>query len=336
MQIDDDAVEKYLHCISTGTKFKLIDSEFITFRYPGNELLMKADVFYYKEYEEAISNGLLTKEAMEELLEKRGVFSEEDKINLKKFQSRLEAQQILLGKTTLVKANQNRIKGVIANLEKDIAKISQKKTSKLMMSAEVKANEGRTLYLCWASTFNVNDDHYWLNYELFKNTRNIEHRDLILGSFIEFYSGIPLKTMRYIARHSLWRIRYINSQKSNEQLFGVPSAHYTTDMLNLSYWSNFYDNIYQMMPEDRPSDSLIEDDAALDAYMKMYYEERNRDDATRRSKNRTPGKLSAFDSEEVIVTASNALYQDIDYDKPREAQKVQKDRIDLKKRTKRG
>ncbi len=43
-----------------------------------------------------------------------------------------------------------------------------------------------------------------------------------------------------------------------------------------------------------------------------------------------------FDSEEVIVTASNALYKEIDYDKPREAQKAKKDRIDLKKRTKRG
>jgi hypothetical protein len=90
-----------------------------------------------------------------------------------------------------------------------------------------------------------------------------------------------------------------------------------------------------MMPEDRPSDLVIEDDQSLDAYMKSYYEERNREDASRRSKKKSTGKLSAFDQEEVIVTASNELYQDIEYSTPRESQRI-KDRIDIKKKVKRG
>jgi hypothetical protein len=90
-----------------------------------------------------------------------------------------------------------------------------------------------------------------------------------------------------------------------------------------------------MMPEDRPSEIVIEDDDALDAYMKAYYEERNREDAGRRHKNKRSGKLSAFDSEEVIVTRSHELYEDIDYDTPREAQKL-KERTDIRKRTRRG
>jgi hypothetical protein len=93
-----------------------------------------------------------------------------------------------------------------------------------------------------------------------------------------------------------------------------------------------------MMSRDRPPDSVIDDDIALDAYMKEYYEERNREDASEWSKNKNKGaqgKLSAFDKEEVIVTQSNELYEDIDYDKPREAQKI-KDRVDLTKRTRRS
>ena len=90
-----------------------------------------------------------------------------------------------------------------------------------------------------------------------------------------------------------------------------------------------------MMPEDRPSDIVIDDDVSLDAYMKVFYEERNRQDASRKHTKKRSGKLSAFDAEEVIVTRSHELYQDIDYDTPREAQRL-KDRIDLKKRTKRG
>ncbi len=92
-----------------------------------------------------------------------------------------------------------------------------------------------------------------------------------------------------------------------------------------------------MMPKDRPTDLIIEDDDALDAYMKSYYEERNREDAAERYKHQTQqsrGTLSAFDKEEVIVTRSNELYEDIKYDKPREAQRI-KGRVDIKKKSKR-
>jgi hypothetical protein len=79
----------------------------------------------------------------------------------------------------------------------------------------------------------------------------------------------------------------------------------------------------------------VEDDNALDAYLKAYYEERNREDAARRSKKTSPGKLSAFDREEVIITRSNELYEDIEYNTPKEAQRI-KDRVDIKKKAKHG
>ena len=107
-------------------------------------------------------------------------------------------------------------------------------------------------------------------------------------------------------------------------------------MLNLAYWSNFYQNIYEMMAKDRPPDSIVEDDEALDAYMKAFYEERSREDAAERDKNRhsTRGKLSAFNKEEVIVTQSHELYEDIDYTKPREAQMI-KDKTSVRKKARR-
>jgi len=334
--LSDDDVEKYIIKISTGTKLDIINNEIILFKYPDNNLKLKTDIFYDISYKKAIKDGLLDRAALEDLIEKRNLFSADEQKQLDKLNSRLEGQQILLGKTTRVKANQDRIKKVIEELNTKILQLTYKKKSKLMMSAEVKANEERSLYLCWASTFNEETSElYWKTYQDFNRTTEIEFREKVLSSFLDFYSGIYTDKIRYIARHNLWRIRYVNSQKVGEQLFGVPSANYTTDMLSLVYWSNYYDNIYQMMPEDRPGDLIIEDDDALDAYMKSFYEERTREDATRRSKHKNPGKLSAFDSEEVIVTASNELWHDIDYDKPREAQKL-KDRTDIKKRTKRG
>ncbi len=335
MLIDDDDVERYITSIATGSIIKIIDGKFVTLKYPNNHIKLQADVLYKAEYDKAIESGLLDRSSLEELIKQRNLFTEEDQKRLDKLYTQLEGQRILLAKTTVVRSNQDRIKGVIAKVKTEINELNYKKTSKLMMSAEVKANEEKSLYLCWRCAFNEDNKLIWKTFNEFKDTTNIVNRDKVLTSFLIFYSGLVIDVIRFVARHNLWRIRYINSQKLSESLFGVPSADYSTDMLSLAYWSNYYDNIYQMMPEDRPSDLVIEDDEALDAFMKHFYEERNREDAARRSKNKSTGKLSAFDSEEVIVTASNELYQDIKYDTPREAKRL-KDKADIKKRIKRG
>jgi hypothetical protein len=69
--------------------------------------------------------------------------------------------------------------------------------------------------------------------------------------------------------------------------------------------------------------------------MKNYYEERNREDASRRSKRTSGGKLSAFDKEEVIVTQSHEMYEDIEYSEPREARAI-KEKTDIKKKARRS
>ena len=174
---------------------------------------------------------------------------------------------------------------------------------------------------------------FWETYEDFNNETSITFKDKILLEFIRFFSGIPTREIRYISRHNIWRIRYITSQKATEQLFGIPTSEYNNDMISLAYWSNYYQNIYEMMPEYRPPDSVIEDDEALDAYMDEYYKERSQEDAARRKTITSPGKLSAFDKEEVIITKSNELYEEIKYDKPREAQRL-KDATSIRKKAK--
>jgi hypothetical protein len=335
MLLNEDEVEKYLINISSGKKLVCIDNKFLTFKYPDNLVKQKAEIIYDNELEEAVKGGLLLKKDLQKLIDVRELFSEDDQKKLNRLESKLEGQKVLLAKTTVVKANQERIKKIINEIQTEINELNFKKSSKLSMSAEVRANEERSLFLCWACTFNENDELYWPDFKSFKCTKDINHRDKILTDFLKFYFGLPTNIVRFIARNNLWRIRYVSSQKVSDPLFGVPTSEYTSDMLSLAYWSNYYDNIYQMMPEDRPSDLVIEDDQSLDAYMKSYYEERNREDASRRSKKKSTGKLSAFDQEEVIVTASNELYQDIEYSTPRESQRI-KDRIDIKKKVKRG
>jgi hypothetical protein len=334
MSLTYDEMEKYLVRVFTGVEYKNIDGTLLIFKFPDNIIKQRAQVIYDKNFDDAVKGGMLPTQQLEELVEKRNLITQEEIKKLKKLRDQLEAQEILLGKTTRVKANQERIKQVINRLRTEIRQIEFKRNSKLLMSAETKAEEAKTFFVCSQCVYSEDNSLLWPSYEDAKKETRLDFKDKILIKYLGFYSGLPVSITRALARSSLWRIRYINSIKTSDPLFGVPASCYTTDQINLSYWSNYYQNIYEMMPEDRPSDMVIDDDDALDAYMKAFYEERNREESARKSKNKRSGRLSAFDSEEVIVTRSHELYEDIDYDTPRESQKL-KDRVDIKKRTKR-
>jgi len=339
MDISENDLEAYLYKIFVGYDYRYVQKGsgeiLLKFKHPDIDTKVEAQFIYDRAYKEALSLGMLPVEKLAELIDKRQIFSEANKKRLSKLESQLEAQQFLLSKTTKVKANRDRIKEIIGKLTSEITELRFKKTSKLAMSVENKAEEERSFFLCSACTHNEDGILYWPCYQDALNETDLILKDNILYEFIKFYGGINTTIIRELARSNIWRIRYINSQKTSDPLFGVPTSKYTVDMLHLTYWSSYYQNIYEMLPEDRPSDLIIEDDTALDAFMKSYYEERNREDASRRSKHQNKGQLSAFNNEEVIVTRSNELYEDIEYNKPREAQRI-KDRADIKKRTKKG
>ena len=332
MDFTSEEVERYLNKIFTGTELFNLNNRLFIFTQPDNKTRARADLIYDKALKRATDLGMLSMFDLEALIRERNIFTQEDQDKISQLLIQREAQEVILSKTTKIKANQERIKGIIAGINDKIGELEYKRTSKLIMSADSKAEEERALYLCWECVTDEDGNKCWNTFEGMLKEKDLEFRDSILIKFLKFRSGIETKKIRYLARHSLWRIRYVTSQKVSDPLFGVPTSQYTNDMLNLAYWSNFYQNIYEMMPRDRPPDSLIEDDDALDAYMKAYYEERSREEATERDKNRlgNRGKLSAFNKQEVIVTKSHEMYEDIDYTKPREAQMI-KDKAGIKK-----
>lgn len=340
MSLTYEEIERHILKISTGKEIISVIRQdgsklVLMLKTPISSMLLEANHVYDTVYEEAINEGLLPIKELDDLILKRNLFTEKDRRVLESLKSRLEGQEALLYKTTKVKAKSDRIKKIILDIKKDIIELQNKKSSKLLLSAETKADEDKHSFLCFKCVFNLDNTTYWSSLQAALSDTNIEVRTQILYKFLRFYNGVDVRIARELARSNIWRIRYINSCKAADPLFDVPSAEYSNDQLNLVYWSNFYSNIYEMMPEDRPSETVIEDDDALDAYMNSYYQERNKENAARRSKKVDTGRLSAFDKEEVIVTQSNELYEDIDYDKPREAQRL-KDKTDIKKRTLRG
>jgi len=336
MKLTHEEVEEYLEFISIGSKIVDVDNKSILFKYPNNRLRMLSRCIYRTEYNKAISDGLLTYDQMADVIKQRNLIGESERKKLAMLESKIEAQRVLLAKTTRVKANQTRIKNIIADLERQKSIIEAKERSKFAMTADTRAEEAKILFLCYYSTFDIDTDSlYWGSLDSFKNEMNYEFRRLVLSEFIKFYTGIKTPIIRAIARSNLWRIKYVTSLKTGDSLFGVPISEYTSDMLNLVYWSHYYQNINEMMPEDQPSDDIIEDDEALDAFMQDYHNERSKDIAERKHRKGHKGSLSAFNQEEVIVTRTNELFEDIEFDEPREAAAI-KNKTLVQKKTRRN
>jgi len=324
MDLTYEEIDRHIELICAAVKIVTIEDKDIFFRHPNSLILLKARRVYDLDMESSKKEGLISNEEMQKIISERNLITSDDRLKLSTLKSKLEAQRILLGKTVKVKANQDRIKKVIDDLNSQIWSIESKERSKLSMTTETKADESKLLYICWACSYKLENTNelFWLTYQDFADENSLLFRQKVVTEFLMFYSGIRTSIVRAVARSNLWRIRYVTSLKTSEPLFGVPTSEYSNDQLNLAYWSHYYQSIYEMMPEDQPPEIIINDDEALDAYLKNFYDERTKDTAYRKTKQKKLGKLSAFDQEQVIVTRTNELYEDIKYDKPREAQAV--------------
>lgn len=276
-----------------------------------------SDFLYESAYNEAIDNGLLPKDELKKIIRKRGLVTEKDERYEQDLIKRIEGQEALFDKMRFVKDKKNKVKENIIKLKSELFELRSKINRFYSFSAENIANEVKINYLCWASCYKESGvDRLWDRYSDFESEKNFSFRSKIVNIVLTFLVGFSEKTLRKLARSSDWRIRYVSSVKASFPLFSRKPDDYTKDQIALMYWSNFYQNIYEMLPEDRPADDVIENDVLLDAYMQEYYKSLEQDRLVSKSKKMG---TNAFDSDEVIVTQFNDLYDKLDYDDPKEA-----------------
>ncbi len=318
-------LENYIEEILSGYRLaKVKDTvgkeHIYIFKHPSIDVRRRSQIIYDSFFSEAKDMGLNTIEEMEDIVKKRGIFTEEDKEAIKQLENKIHAQRQVLRKTFRVPANRDRLVKIISDLQEEVRKISVKKEKMMQLTCEAKASERRTLYLLINCVHSFDTDKC-----IWKSPNEFEEANLgdglkkfnLLIEFVYFMNGIHVPIVRQIARSSQWRLRYIITKKVNIDLFGVPVKDFTCDQLSLMQWSDYYSSIYDMLSEDRPPDSIIEDDVALDAYMEEYFDEMNRESAVKRGTGKKKfGKLkSAYDHNEVVITKANPLHKDIEYSK---------------------
>lgn len=312
-------LDRLINEISLGEKLayaKLSSGEeqLVVLRHPTPWDTVIAERVQKQALQEAAELGLPTMAEMETTLRVKGIYTEADDAQIEVLQAKLSTQRAVLAKTTRVPARRDRLEGIIADIEGQINAIRLKKEQRMAFTRERKAAESRFLYLTWRGVRRVETgDLYWATFKEFEDEHDFAFRHHLFLEYVVFCHGLDQRTLRFISRSNLWRVRYVTALKTSDSLFGRPISQYTTDQLMLLYWSHYYQSIYDMLSSDRPPESIIEDDEALDAYMKGWHEERGRDAVAARAKNSSRGKVSAWDYNETLVMRSNEMYEDIEY-----------------------
>ncbi len=286
-----------------------------------------SEFLYECAYSDAIDDGLLPRKELEEVLKKRGLITEKEEEREKELVKQINAQQTLFDKMRFAKNKKEKVGENITRLGLELSELRLKFNGFYSLTAESIATELKINYLCWSSCYTVSgDSKFWNTYEDFNLEKDLDFRASVINSILTFLVGFSEKTLRKLARSSEWRIRYVSSVKTSLPMFSRKSEDYTKDQLSLVYWSNFYQSVYEMFSDDRPTDDIIDNDSLLDIYMEDYYKGLEQERLVSGSKKRG---TNAFDSDEVVVTRFNELYDKLEYDKPKEAV-IDNDATDLK------
>jgi len=320
IELPYEKVESLINEVSFGGKLVSIDgsrgisSRLIFLMHCTGMDKMVADFEYQKSYDKAIREGFLTSDATREILIRKGIMVNADD-EVEKLESKIKAQEAYLSKLTRVPARRQATIDNIEALRLELEDKLREREVGLEYSADKIAFENKYLYMAWCGARDpFTKERIWPTREEFNKETDLVFRRGLFLEAIKLSGGMAVGTLRYLARNNAWRIRYLTAVKTGESLFGKGIPDYTVDQLSLAYWSHYYQSIYEMMPEDRPHEQIIEDDAALDAYMKSYMEDLHRENTSaRESKHKGQGVKSAWDHGETLVMRSHPLYNDIEY-----------------------
>ena len=320
MDLTYEEVESLISQIMLGQKLVSISrdgfSSLLLLKHPTREDLQQSDYVLLKALEFGRKLGMPTIEDMEKQLEKRGIWGQPEQDEIKKLQASLAGQEAVLSKTTRVPMRRDRLVGIIDDLKSQILTIQRRKELFLEHTVERKAEEERLLYLTSRCVFDPETgERLWPTLKSFKAETEVMFRRDVALEFTIFSMGVPTKTLRYLARSSQWAVRYLAAQKQGGKLFKRPIYDYSIDMLHLMHWTAFYQSLHEMMAADRPDPSIIDDDFALDKFMDDYFDRIKKESAAERMKKASGKNATAWNHNELIITKSNPVFEDVDFSK---------------------
>lgn len=253
------------------------------------DILIASEV-YQDALEEAESFGLLPTESILKLAEKHALFSTQERVEYEQLEIHpmmrypplgefyndamknkfLEKTltEIILGSRTL-RAEDIYFSAEVRPKELEYARFSELNNKKAYMirhSIEHHAEQRKADVLTQLCSYNGdNGKRVWSTFEAFKNETDIPKMRVVQVRCLEFLGGFNSTTLRYLARHPMWRSKWVSATKTGSPIFKGYICEWSINQTLLSYWSNFYDSIYSAY--DPPENFIVEKDELMDRWL---------------------------------------------------------------------
>lgn len=266
-------IEEHIISILWGKHIiSLQDGRTFCFRSPTIAEKNHADFIYKRSFELYKSIDILTNKQLIKLASKHDEWTEVDQNYYTNFDNLME-----LGSRQILGASRNKQKQI-----KEQMKLAKRKRVEVVdryntitcNSAEQQAMEDKVKYYIQCITENMDGISVWKTDKEFKNCTDQNFILELIRKYFDVLQSVPAtKTTREIARSSQWRIRWNIGKKNIHTLFGVDIRDLNDNQLEILYWSQVYDSVYNSM--EPPPNTVIEDDDKLDVWLKEKNKEEN-------------------------------------------------------------
>jgi len=226
---------------------------------------------HYKRREsekiECEKDGFLTKEQEEQMLKENGLWVDgyEEKISdLKKDLEKLQKNKHEL---RFRSAEKRRVDRTVAAIKSEIERIEKSHNTFHDQTIDYQSELRCKYRLMQECLYRAEDGKLeWATWEDFENDSDIRRINELM--VMCFHTSAPSeKQYRELARSEPWRSTWRVSCKTGTPIFNGAACDFTASQKHLTYWSAVYDNVFESI--DCPSQSVIDDDDALDAWFEQ-------------------------------------------------------------------
>lgn len=174
-----------------GERIFEVEGKKLRLRFPNNRESQLADLEYSKEFTNLLDTNLKTRGEMEEMLEKRKIWSVSDETKIETIQKTISDVYEKLAKAKSEKERQKCLTD-LAKHRKEIQKIQSKKEVYLANTIESKAENIKLGYLIHCvTTYLDSGEQVWKKYSDFVNEENQVLLSTTTWEFLTFSNGIP-------------------------------------------------------------------------------------------------------------------------------------------------
>jgi hypothetical protein len=278
----------YINTIISGTVVFKLGRKYIYVKPASAKDKTFADFFAKEQYDDSILDGIWTQEDAERHLLSMGYLSGTEDKEMEDIKEVIENMKVDYFNSFYSNDTKEYIKRNIEKQEKRFGSIHIKKYLFFDKTCDYLKNFAFVSYLLQKNAF-LNNGKLACNY--FSIQKMYRH-------YTDVVNDINLNT-RALSKTDEWRIKW-NGLKAG--IFDNRKSTLTDFQFSVLSWSNYYDSIYKSY--DRPSESVIDDDIALDGWGIKERRRRKAEEKKKNAEKMLPANMK--DAGEIFIPARNA------------------------------